>query len=213
MLISADQLLLIAPNVKDRVEVLIPALNRSMEVYGIDSLKRIAHYLGQILVESSYFSATREEMNYSAQRLMMVWPKRFPTLASTTKYAHNPEALANFVYANRMGNGAPETGDGWKHRGAGWIQLTGKDNQLACAKELGIHVDDIGAWLGTVDGAAQSAAWFWWKQGCNRLADFGNVDALSDTINLGRLTEKVGDAEGYAKRVKATDLCKKVLKV
>lgn len=213
MPITKNHLLAIVPGLGARADVILNALNNAMEKYGIDTPKRIAFFLGQVLVESGDFYATRENMNYSAQRLMMVWPKRFPTVASATPYAHEPEKLANFVYANRMGNGDPLSGDGWRHRGAGWIQLTGKNNQLECAEVMGIAPDDIGDWLATPEGAALSAAWFWWKVGCNRLADFGNLDAVSDAVNLGRQTKEVGDAHGYTKRLNATNTCKKVLGV
>jgi putative chitinase len=152
-------------------------------------------------------------MNYSAERLMVVWPKRFPTKEIAKQYERQPQKLANFVYANRMGNGGPETNDGWDHRGAGWIQLTGADNQNAFAHAMGLPEQGIGDFLATTQGAAQSACWFWFKNGINRLADFGNVDAVSDAVNIGRQTAKVGDAEGFAKRLQKTNLCKKVLNV
>lgn len=118
--------------------------------------------------------------------------------------------IANYVYANRMGNGNERSGDGWRYRGAGWIQLTGRDNHQEVARELAV-IGDIGDWLSTVTGAALSAAWFWWKSGCNPLADAGNVDAISDLINIGHVTAKQGDSVGYDKRLSLTRHCLKVL--
>lgn len=213
MIITPDQLRAMAPSLNGKASPYAGALNRHLAFYGIDSLPRLAYFLGQVLVESDDLTAFRENLNYSAERLMAVWPRRFPTLAIAKQYERNPAKLANYVYGNRMGNGGPDTGDGWRHRGAGWIQLTGHDNQAEFAKAIGQPVETIGDYLATPEGAAQSACWFWWKHGCNRLADFGNVDAVSDSINLGRLTEKVGDAEGYAKRVAKTNLAKQILGV
>lgn len=149
-------------------------------------------------------------MSYSASRLRDVWPSRFPSIEIATQYQRNPEKLANYVYANRMGNGDAKSGDGWRYRGAGWIQITGKNNHREVAGGLAI-TGDVGAWLSTVNGAATSAAWFWWKSGCNTLADRGDVDAISDLINIGRRTERVGDSVGFADRQRLTRHCLQVL--
>lgn len=214
MILKPEQLMAIAPGLGGaRAGSYANLLSQAMEAHGIDSPRRVAFFLGQLLVESGDLTEFRENMNYKAERLMQVWPKRFPTIEIARQYERNPAKLANKVYANRMGNGDEASGDGWRYRGAGWIQLTGKTNQLACAMELGMPVGDIGDWLATPAGAAQSAAWYWWKNGINRLADFGNIDSVSDAVNLGRLTEKVGDAEGFQKRALKTELCKQVLRV
>lgn len=215
MMLTPESLIKMAPELNlAKAGIYTGVLNQAMERFGIDSPSRLAFFLGQVLVESDDLSQVREAMFYrTPERLMQVWPKRFPTKESAQPYVGNPQKLANFVYANRMGNGGPETNDGWNHRGAGWIQLTGKDNQEACGLELGVPLDGIGDYLATSQGAAQSACWFWWKHGINRLADFNNIDSVSDATNLGHLTEKVGDAEGYAKRVIKTNLCKQILGV
>lgn len=214
MIITALNLRAMAPNLDSaKAGIYTGLLNQAMNRFGIDTTKRAAFFMGQVLVESDDLTAFRENMNYSAERLMAVWPSRFKTIELARQYERNPQKLANFVYANRMGNGGPETNDGWNHRGAGWIQLTGKTNQELFATEAGIPLAGIGDYLGTSKGAAESACWYWWKHGINRLADFGNLDAVSDAINLGRLTDKIGDAEGYAKRQLKTNLCKKILGV
>ena len=214
MLLLPAHLLKMVPDLDDaKAGVFSGVINQAAQRFGIDTPKRLAMFMGQVLVESGDLKSTREKMSYSAARLMAVWPSRFPTLAIASQYENQPQKLANFVYANRMGNGGPETNDGWNHRGAGWLQLTGKTNQEACGTVLGVSLEGIGDWLATTLGAAQSSAWFWDKNSVNRLADFGNIDSVSDAVNIGHLTTKIGDAEGYAKRVVKTQLCLNVLGV
>ena len=213
-MLTPNQLKRMAPTLdSSKLLIYTDTINNYTEVFGIDTPTRLAYFMGQVLVESGDLNKSREDLGYSATRLMQVWPKRFPTLEIAKQYEFNAQKLANFVYSNRMGNGGPETNDGWEYRGAGWIQLTGKFNQELFATETGVPLAGIGDYLGTSKGAAESACWYWWKHGINRLADFGNLDAVSDAINLGRLTDKIGDAEGYAKRQLKTNLCKKILGV
>lgn len=213
-MITPANLQKMAPNLdSSKAGIYTGILKQAMDRFAIDTPQRVAFFLGQLMVESDDLTAFRENLNYSATRLMAVWPKRFPTLEIAKEFERNPQKLANQIYANRMGNGGPETNDGWNYRGAGWIQLTGKTNQQACATDLGVPLESIGDWLGTSAGAAQSACWFWWKNGVNRLADMGNLDAISDAINLGRQTKSIGDAEGYAKRLVKTNICKQILDV
>jgi putative chitinase len=204
-----------APSVDQaKLGIYVGVLNQGTTQFKIDTPQRLAFFLGQLLVESDDLTQVREGMFYrTPERLMGVWPKRFPTKESAQPYVGNPQKLANYVYANRMGNGGPETNDGWNHRGAGWIQLTGKTNQEAFAADAGVPLVGIGDYLATPIGAARSACWFWQKNKINQLADTASVDAVSDAVNLGRQTRKVGDAEGYAKRLKKTELCKKILEV
>jgi putative chitinase len=138
-------------------------------------------------------------LNYSAEALQRTWPSRFDA-ATAAAYQRKPEMIANKVYANRMGNRDEASGDGWKHRGAGLIQLTGKDNQFACAMALGIDPTLIADWLKTEEGAARSAGWFWREHNLNKWADAGDIDGVSDVVNIGRKTEKVGDSIGYTDR-------------
>lgn len=176
-------------------------LNAAMREFDIDTSKRVAYFLAQIAHESGALAFLQENLNYSAEGLCKTWPTRFPTLASATPYARNPQKIANKVYANRGGNGDEASGMGWKHRGAGLIQLTFYDNQKKCADYFGIDVNNIGDWLRTEEGACRSAAWFWKKNGCNEFADKADFDAVSDAINLGRQTKAEGDAIGYKDRL------------
>lgn len=227
MNLTAEQLLKMAPRVGAAAGVYVAALNAAMSRYCIDNPKRAAHFLAQVLHESGELQRVRENLNYGADGLANTWPTRFAKKDAAGKYlmtadgrkvpnelaAHlqrRPEAIANAVYAGRMGNGDEKSGDGWRYRGAGWIQITGRDNHREVAGALAI-IADIGAYLESIPGAAASAAWFWWKSGCNKLADAGNVDAISDVINIGRRTEKVGDAIGYADRLRLTKHCLAVL--
>lgn len=213
-IITPQNLLLMAPNVGSKSAVYTGILNHHMDLFSINTPKRVAMFLGQLLVESDDLTSFREGMFYrTPERLMQVWPSRFPTLEFAKQYVENPQKLANYVYSNRMGNGGPESNDGWNMRGTGWIQLTGRDNITNFAKYINQTPEEAALYMGTAQGAAQSACWFWDKNGINRLADFGSLDAVSDAVNLGRQTKKVGDAEGYQKRLIKTELCKKILKV
>jgi len=208
--LTISQLQAIAPGLGPAAAVYVPALNAAMSRYCIDAPNRAAHFLAQVAHESGGFTQFREGLNYSADGLRKTWPKRFISLELAQVYARQPERIANYVYAGRMGNGDEKSGDGWRYRGAGWIQITGRNNHREVAGALAV-IGDIGDYLASVPGAATSAAWFWWKSGCNKLADAGNVDAISDVINIGRRTEKVGDAIGYDDRLRLTRKCLEVL--
>jgi putative chitinase len=181
-----------------RAAVFIRPLLRAMDEFGIDTVQQRADFLGNVGHETGGLSVFEEKLNYRAQRLMEVWPTRFPTLKSTIGLAHNPVALANHVYANRMGNGDEKSGDGWRFRGAGGIQLTGRKNQSRCAAHFGIPINEISDWLRTPVGAARSAAWFYTERSLHLMGDF---DKICDLINIGRETERIGDAIGYKDRL------------
>jgi putative chitinase len=131
-------------------------------------------------------------MNYSAQRLTEVWHKRFPTIASAVPYAHNPEKLANHVYANRNGNGDEASGDGWRFRGVGPLQNTGRSNMEKFAEAMGMSLDEAVAYAHTLEGGVMAAAWFWEENDINRLADTPGVTDETRKIN--------GGEEGLADR-------------
>lgn len=190
----------------------LPHINAAIAKYKLDTPRKAAHFLAQLSHETGSLARLSENLNYkSAERLMKVWPSRFKTVESALPYVNNPERLANFVYAGRMGNGVPESGDGWRYRGAGAFQLTGKNNHLLCAEEFGIMLPKLGDWLRTAEGAVWSAAWFFSKSGAAVQAELGKTDKVSDIINLGRITEKVGDSVGYAERLYLTNVALKAL--
>lgn len=184
---TRDQLLLIMPHAKGRIDRFLQPLLAAMAEFGIDTPRRQAAFVAQIAHESGQLRCVEENLNYGVNALMRTWPKRFPNAIVASEYANQPERIANLVYANRMGNGAPETGDGWRHRGAGLIQLTGRDNQQVCADYFGIPLYQIGAWLRTPEGACRSAAWFWKRNGLNTLADAGDFLGVTKRINGGTI--------------------------
>lgn len=154
--------------------------------YGIaDSRARLAHFFAQILHESGCLRYDMENLNYSADGLLRTFPKYFRTRADAESCARQPRKIANRVYASRMGNGSEASGDGWKYRGRGLIQLTGKDNYVAFAQWIGDPrvIDDPD--LVSSDYAVQSAVYFWDRNGLNRLADADDVVGLTRRINGG----------------------------
>jgi putative chitinase len=158
-------------------------LNATFQKYNISTPKREAAFIGQCSVESANFTRLQENLNYSAQRLMQVWPSRFPNISMAQPYANNPEKLANFVYAGRMGN--LQDGDGWKFHGRGLIQLTGRENYANCGSSIGVDIIDNPDLLLTPKYATLSAGWFWNKHGLNLLADAQEYGTMTRRINGG----------------------------
>jgi putative chitinase len=157
-----------------------------MRAADITTPRRIAGFAGQCAVESDGFTTTAENLRYShAARICAVWPSRFPTEAAAAAYVNAPEALANSVYANRMGNGPPDSGDGWRFRGLGLIQITGREEYAAFAASIGRPIDAAAAWAATPEGAAASATWFWSWKALNRAADAWDLMTLTRRINGG----------------------------
>lgn len=154
-----------------RAETWIGPLNACMEARAISTVVRQAAFLAQVLVESSEFHHLQELLSYSAQRLRVVWPDYFRTEASAEACSYNPKKLADTVYAGRMGNGDAASGDGWKYRGRGLLQLTGRDSYAAYAKAAGTDALADPDLLLQPAGAATSAAWIWDANQLNQLAD------------------------------------------
>lgn len=166
------------------------ALSQLLPDYEINTPQRVAAFIAQCSHESAGFTALRENLNYRWQSLRKIFPKYFPTDELAQEYANKPnkqEAIANRVYANRMGNGPESSGDGWRFCGRGLIQLTGRDNYSWFAASLGIPVEEASDYLQTFEGAAQSACWFWETNGLNRWADAGDILTLTKRINGGTI--------------------------
>jgi putative chitinase len=176
------------------------ALEPAMARYDITLRPRIANFLAQIGYESSQLNRLVENLTYStAARLMKVWPKRFPGEASSIPYLHNEVALANFVYAGRLGNGVADSGDGYRYRGRGVIQITGRDNYESVGKALNLDLLGHPDLLLEKEHAAMSAAWFWSTRGLNTLADRSNDD---DVEHFKEITRRInGGTEGLEKRL------------
>ena len=168
-----------------KAEEWIDAINETFDRFDISTPERQACFLGQCAHESAGFTALKENLNYSAEGLTKVWPKRFPSLDAAQPYHRNPEKIANKVYADRMGNGDEASGDGFKYRGRGLIQLTGKDNYEACGEALGADLVGDPDQVSSPKFAALSAGWFWDKNKLNQYADSNDMTTLTKRINGG----------------------------
>jgi putative chitinase len=158
-----------------------------LEEYQINTPKRIAAFMAQCGHESGGFVFLSENLNYSAQGLMRTFAKYFPDQSTAMAYARNPEKIANRVYANRMGNGSEASGDGFRYRGRGLIQVTGKDNYFWFASSLEITPEEAAEYMQTFEGAAQSACWYWETASLNKLADAGDILTMTKRINGGTI--------------------------
>lgn len=178
-------------------QVVIDSIPEVASKFGINTPLRIAHFLAQCGHESGGFKVTSENLNYSAKGLMGIFKKYFPTEAIANQYARQPQKIANKVYANRMANGSEASGDGYKFRGRGYIQLTGKDNYTQFGKSIGVDI------LSNPDSVASkyalaSAAWFFSKNGLHKIADEGASDSV-----VTKVTKRVnGGTIGLADRIK-----------
>ena len=164
----------------------IDVLEQLLPRYGIaESKLRLAHFFAQVLHESGCMRFDTENLNYSADALRRVFPKYFRTQEEADAYARKPEKIANRVYANRMGNRAEASGDGWKYRGRGLIQLTGRNNYSAFAEWAGDSRITDEPDLVASEYAVHSAVFFWDRNNLNRIADRDDVVALTRRINGG----------------------------
>ena len=161
------------------------ALEEILPDYEINTPARVAAFLGQTAHESGGYRALRENLNYSAEGLAKLFKKYFPTVESATPYARQPEKIANKIYANRMGNGNEASGDGFKYRGRGLIQLTGKSNYTWFSDSIEESLDETIKFLETYEGAVQSACWFWESNNLNKWADAGDIKQMTKVINGG----------------------------
>jgi len=167
----------------DALSVLLPD-------YEINTPQRMAAFIAQCSHESGGFIFLKENLNYKAPSLRKLFGKYFPNDDIANEYANKPnkqEAIANRIYASRMGNGNEASGDGYKFCGRGLIQLTGRDNYTFFAGSLGITVEEASDYLATFEGAAQSACWFWETNDLNKWADKGDILTLTKKINGGTI--------------------------
>ena len=192
MPITQQQLLQILPKASPGAGLFVPALNRAMLRWKIDSRLRQAAFIAQIGHESGQLRNLVENLSYRADRIRQVgqasaagsrWRSLVPRAA---ELAGSPERLANAVYGGRMGNGVEASGDGWRFRGRGLIQLTGRDNYRAASEALGLPLLDEPQLLEQAEHAAQSAAWWWKAHGLNELADAGKIQDIGSIINTGQ---------------------------
>jgi len=188
-MITGDLLQRVCPKTKREIlQQYVDPLNQIGDYYGMfDNKNRIAAFIAQLAHESGGFITTRENLNYSAKGLMTTFKKYFPTEELAKQYERKPEKIANRVYANRMSNGDENSGDGWKYRGRGLIQLTGKDNYSKFARSIDKTIDETIAYLETPNGAVASAGWFWDVNKLNIYCDKNDFVGLTKRINGGTI--------------------------
>lgn len=183
--LAPDQLQEIVPSLSDdNAESLIPALNLAMGEAKINTPLRQAAFIAQVAHESQGLSRFVENLNYSADRLLEVFGKYFDP-DEAQEYARQQEKIANRVYANRLGNGDEDSGDGWRYRGRGFIQVTGKDNYREAGKSLNQDLVGKPELAEGLEMGARIAAWYWTSHDLNPLADRGQLDTITKRINGG----------------------------
>lgn len=163
------------------------ALCKILPEYEINTPSRVAAFMAQTAHESGNYKFLKENLNYKAASLRKVFPKYFPTDELAAAYANKPEMIANRVYGGRMGNGDEHSGDGYRYCGRGLIQLTGKQNYTNFAESLEMTPEEVSEYLGTFEGAVQSACWFWESNNLNQWADKGDILTLTKRINGGTI--------------------------
>lgn len=186
MELTQEQLQQIIPKNK-YVSYWYDALRQLLPQYELNTPDRIAAFLAQCAHESGGFVFIKENLNYRWQSLRKTFPKYFSTDALAQQYEKQPEKIANRVYANRMGNGPEESGDGYKFCGRGLIQVTGRDNYSWFAASLQISPEEASEYMETFEGAAQSACWFWESNNLNEWADKRDILTLTKRINGGTI--------------------------
>lgn len=165
----------------------VDPLNETFQRFEILTPRQQAAFIGQCGHECGNFRMLEENLNYRAETLMKLWPKRFPTLEFAKQFERNPKKIANTVYANRMGNRDEASGDGFRFRGRGCIQLTGSANYYHASKALGVDFIMEPDLVATPQYAALTAGFFWNTQKLNPIAESGNNLALTKKINGGTI--------------------------
>jgi putative chitinase len=167
------------------------ALCEILPKYGITTERRVAHFISQCAHESNNFRSLEENLNYSEKALNAVFGRYFgPGKRDAAEYARNPEKIANYVYqdefrSSKMGN--VNEGDGWRFRGRGLKQLTGRDNYTRFGKSVGMSAEEAAEYVATEKGAIESAAWFWGANNLNDIADTDDVTRMTKKINGGNI--------------------------
>ena len=163
----------------------VDALNETFSRFNITTNNQKAMFIGQCSHECGNFRILEENLNYREATIMKLWPKRFPTQEIANAYDRNPKKIANMVYASRMGNRDESSGDGYRFRGRGCIQLTGHANYFHCGKALGVDFVANPDLVATPKYASLSAGWFWSTHNCNAPADALDFAKVTKIINGG----------------------------
>jgi putative chitinase len=173
----------------------VEPLNATFQRFAIDDVRKQAAFIGQCSHECNHFKTLEENLNYRAETLQKLFGHKFKP-DEFALYAHNPQKIANRIYANRMGNRDEASGDGWLYHGRGCIQLTGHDNFWHFGQAVGQNFVHNPAPVAQPMYAAMSAGWFWSTHGCNPLAESENWEGLTRRIN--------GGTFGLEERIKLT---------
>lgn len=184
-MLTREQLVAVMPRAAGIAGEVVEPLRAAMERFEIDRPARVGAFLAQLAHESGQLQRWSENLSYRWERLRQVFPRYFRSDAEAQAFDRQPERIANRVYGGRMGNGPEASGDGWRYRGRGPIQLTGKDNYRACGAGLGLDLVARPELVETREVGCLAAAWFWARNGLNALADAGDLVAITRRINGG----------------------------
>lgn len=187
---------------QENIEKYLDPLNKKVPQFEINTPLRKAHFIAQVAHESGSFRYSMENLNYSAKALRDVFGKYFPSEELANEYARKPEKIANRVYGNRMGNGDEQSGDGWKFRGRGLIQLTGRDNYRRCGEAIGLNLEeDPDQVSDNPEVSVMAVGWYWQSNNLNHYADQDDIKKVTKIINGGY--HGLEDRMAFLKRAKA----------
>jgi len=213
-LITTDELLRLMPNLRrSQAEVFAPYLEAAMLEHDITTKRRRCAFLAQLAHESEQLNRWQENLNYKADRLLVIFPNHFKSQAEAASYAHRPVAIANHVYANRMGNGDEASGDGYNYRGRGPIGLTGRVNYKIFGADLNLPLEQDPDLAAHTEHGFRIAALFWKRAGCNRIADQLQMNGGNgDRLLLTKITERInGGRNGLSERLNYFRVARQVL--
>ncbi|MCX6633413.1 MAG: hypothetical protein NTW28_37940 [Candidatus Solibacter sp.] len=202
-MITADKLRQFALHIKD-AETQAAVLEAARQASTVNTPRRVAHFLGQVFVESAGFTVMEENLNYkNPERLDAVFSAVKGTEDAKALIAKGPQAIANRVYSNRLGNGDEASGDGWRYRGSGYMQLTGRTNYQRIGNKVGLDLVNNPDQVREPAGAARVAFAYWDATGCSALADVGDLEGITQNINGPAM---LGLAERRAATLRALDI-------
>ena len=202
-MITFQQLKLCTPLNQNHL-ILLNAISKYLPLYNINTTPQISAFISQCSYESVDFTRLEEHLNYSAEGLQKTFPSHFNT-TEAADYERQPEKIANRIYANRMGNGDESSGDGWKYKGRGAIQLTGKSVYQLFSNAISKDISYLGEYLITLDGAVESAAWFFKSNNLNHYIETLDLIGLTKRINGGTigLTDRICKFDNCIKAMQA----------